>query len=307
MPKRYAIGVDLGGTNLRVALVSGEGEVVKRLKEPSTGDVAAALKRAVSSLSGDGAEGVGLGVAGLIDREAMTVVDSPNLPALSGVDFDGLGLGLPVAVENDANAAALGELWMGAGRKYEDFVLMTLGTGIGGGIVQGGKLLPVAAEVGHMSIAGDGEKCPCGNFGCLENYASARAMVGAAREALEAGVSSMLRECCEGSIYRISPEDIHLAAMDGDGLAREILKDAGRRLGVGIANMINLMSPRAVILTGGLTNAWDIYVAEAVKEAGRRDFSGLFEKVKILKSTLGAEDAGVLGAAWLVLYGKENA
>ncbi len=292
MSKRYAIGVDLGGTNLRVALVSGEGEVVKKLKEPSTGDVAATLKRAVSSLAGSGAEGVGIGVAGLIDREAMKVADSPNLGAIAGVDFNGLGLGLPVAVENDANAAALGELWMGAGRKYEDFVLMTLGTGIGGGIVRGGELLPVAAEVGHMSIAGDGEKCPCGNFGCLENYASARAMVGAAREALEAGASSMLRECCDGSIYRITPEDIHRAAMDGDGLAREILKTAGRGLGVGIANMINLMSPQAVILTGGLTGAWDIYVAEAVKEAGRRAFGGLFERVKILKSTLGASGRG---------------
>lgn len=307
MSKRYSIGIDLGGTNLRVALVSGEGEIVKRLKEPTTPDAVAALKNTVESLSGDSVEGVGIGVAGLIDRDALSVVTSPNLPFLSGARFRDLGSGMPVAVENDACAAALGERWMGAGREFRSFVLMTLGTGIGGGIVHEGMLLDAASEIGHMGVEANGERCPCGSFGCLENYASGRAMIAAAREALEEGRESVLRECCGGSIYRMTPEDIYNAALDGDGLAREILRHAGKYLGVGIANMINLMSPEAVILTGGLVGAWDIYVSEAVQEASRRSYRGLFERVKIIRSSLGPEDAGVLGAAALVLHGKENA
>jgi glucokinase len=192
---------------------------------------------------------------------------------------------------------------MGAGREYEDFVLFTLGTGIGGGVVYGGKLLEAAAEIGHMSVESGGARCPCGSSGCLENYASARAMIDGAGRALDQGVKSALREYHGGNVHEITPEDIHLAARAGDALAGDVLKTAGKYLGIGIANMINVMSPQAVILTGGLTGAWDTYVAEAVREAGKRAFSQLFGRVEILKSALGGDDAGVLGAAALVFAG----
>jgi glucokinase len=302
MGTRYAIGVDIGGTNLRVALVSEEGRIIDKIKMPSSGDVMASLREAVERLGREGVAGIGIGVAGLLDRGSMTVLKSPNLPSMSGKSFKELGFTLPMVVENDANAAALGERWMGAGREYRNFVLMTLGTGIGGGIIHRGELLGVAAEVGHMSISADGEKCPCGNYGCLENYASARAIIEAAVKALEKGANSMLRECCMGNYYKISPEDIYRAAFEGDGLARDVLKEAGRYLGIGIANMINMMSPEAVILTGGLIGAWDIYIKEAIREASRRAFAGLVEGVKILPSALGGEDAGILGAAALILH-----
>ncbi len=177
--------------------------------------------------------------------------------------------------------------------------MLTLGTGIGGSIIYKGELLDAAAEIGHMSINAEAEKCPCGNIGCLENYASARAMIAKAVVMLEKGTESMLKNCCNGSIYKITPEDIYKSALEGDTLSREILRDAGRALGVGLANLINILSPEAIILAGGLIGAWNIYVQEAIREASRRAFKDVFEAVKIIPSSLG-DDAGVVGAASLV-------
>ncbi len=224
---------------------------------------------------------------------------------LEGVCFDSLNLGLPVFLDNDASAAARGELWVGAGRKFDSFVVLTLGTGIGGAFVHRGRVLELPFEVGHISVEASGEKCPCGNVGCLEHYASARAIITEARKVLEEGRSSMLKDCCKGNIYKITPEDIYNTAFEGDALSRELLRKAGRYLGVGIASLINLLGPEAVVLTGGLIGAWDIYVVEALSEAERRAFGPLFEKTKLVRSTLGGEDAGVVGAAAMVMHGKE--
>jgi glucokinase len=150
-----------------------------------------------------------------------------------------------------------------------------------------------------MSINSEAEKCPCGNIGCLENYASARAMIAKAVAMLEKGTESMLINCCNGSIYKITPEDIYNSALEGDTLSREILRDSGRALGVGLANLINILSPEAIILAGGLVGAWNIYVQEAIKEASRRAFKDVFESVQIIPSSLG-DDAGIVGAASLV-------
>jgi glucokinase len=299
-----AIGIDLGGTNLRAALISSEGRVLKKIKEPTGGDIMAGLREAVGGLAEEKTVGVGIGVAGLIDRANLRVINSPNLPALSGRSFNELSLKLPVKIENDANAAALGEKWLGAGKDLESFVLLTLGTGIGCGILHKGKLLEVAAEAGHMSILASGQKCPCGNFGCLEQYAGGRAITEAATKALEKGAESLLRECCKGNFYKATPEDVFRTALDGDNLAREMLKEAGRYLGVGIANLINILSPEAVILSGGLTGAWDIYVKEAIQETTRRSFKGLLSEVEIIPSSLGGDDAGISGAAGLFFHGK---
>jgi len=300
--KRYAIGIDLGGTNLRVALVSEEGEIVRKLKMPSSEQVFDSVLKAIDEIKQAEVVGIGLGSAGIIDRRRGRVFASPNLQSIEGIDLVRdirNRFGIPVVIENDANVAALGEKTAGAGRGFDNFVLLTLGTGIGGGIIHKGKLLNVSAEIGHMSINADAEKCPCGNNGCLENYASARAMISKAVSMIEKGTESLLKECCKGSIYKITPEDIYKAALDGDTLAREILRDAGRFLGVGLANIINIMSPEAIILAGGLIGAWNIYVQEAIKEASRRAYRELFDGVKIIPSSLG-DDAGIVGAARLV-------
>jgi glucokinase len=303
MSKKFAIGIDLGGTNLRVALVSGDGEIIRKIKRPSSDQVVGSILESINEIGHDGVQGIGLGTAGLVDRKYHRgVFVSPNLRAIEGVDIGReirQRFNVPVFIENDANAAALGEKIGGAGRSFDNFVLLTLGTGIGGGIIHQGKLLAVSAEIGHMSINADAEKCPCGNIGCLENYASARAMVSKTVALLEKGTESLLKECCKGSIYKITPEDIYRTALEGDTLSREVLRDAGRYLGVGLANIINIMSPEAIILTGGLIGAWNIYIQEAIKEASRRAYKDLFDSVKIIPSSLG-DDAGIIGAACLV-------
>ena len=301
MQNQYAIGIDLGGTNLRVALVSAEGAIVDRVKVPTRETVVEALTDSVSQLFREGVIGIGMGVAGLVDRKTGTVSVSPNLNRIEGVDIAGqltAGFGVPVFIENDANAAALGERWSGAGKDFESFVLLTLGTGIGGGVVHKGKLLDVAAEIGHISTIANGVKCTCGNYGCLESYASARAILGYAITALEHDSKSMLKEFHQGNIYKLTPEDIYMAALEGDNLSRDVLRDTGRYLGVGISNVINIFSPDAVILTGGLIGAWNIFIQEAIKEASKRSFKKLFENVTITPSSLG-DDAGILGSAYL--------
>jgi glucokinase len=303
MSEKYAIGVDFGGTNLRVALVSESGKIIRKVKRPSSEDILDALAESIAEIiHPDPICGIGLGVAGLIDRKNGRVFTSPNLRAIEGLDVVGelkRRFGTPVFLENDANAAALGERMAGAGRDFDNFVLLTLGTGIGGGIIYQGRVLEVPAELGHMSINPEAEKCPCGNTGCLENYASARAMIARAVSMLEKGTESLLKECCKGSFYKLTPEDLYRAALDGDNLSREILKDAGRYLGVGLANIINVLGPEAIILAGGLTGAWNIYVQEAIKEASRRAFKNLFDSVKIIPSSL-EDNAGIIGSACLV-------
>jgi glucokinase len=305
MLKKYAIGIDLGGTNLRVALVTMNGEIVRKQKEPTSKDILNSIFRVTESIFSEDIVGIGLGVAGLVDRKGGKIAISPNIPALEGINLVKEireKFRVPVFIENDANAAALGEKWIGTGKEFSDFVLFTLGTGIGGGIVKDKKLLNVAAEIGHMTIKVNGEKCFCGNSGCLESYASARAIVSRVVSALEKGRESMLKQSHSGNFYKLSVEDIYRMALEGDSLARDVIKEAGRYLGVGIASIVNVLSPEAIILAGGLTGAWDIYIQEAIQEASKRAFKVLFDAVKIIPSLLG-DDAGIIGSAGLVFHG----
>lgn len=308
MPKKYAIGIDIGGTNIKAALVSNKGEVAKSLKESSAGDVLESAQRIAEGLFSDEVAGIGLGIAGLIDKSKNIVTFSPNIHAVEGIDFTNIfkkKFRVPVFIENDANAAALGEKWTGAGQCFDNFVLLTLGTGVGGGIIYEGELADFAAEIGHMSINVDGAKCPCGNLGCLELYSAANAIKTRVITALEQGAESLLREYCQGAFYKITTEDIYKFALEGDSISRDALKETGRYLGVGMANIIDVFSPEAIILGGGLIGAWNIYVQEAIKEASRRTFSALFEKVEIIPANLG-DEAGAVGAAKLVFSAEDN-
>lgn len=305
MAKNYAIGVDIGGTNIRAALINSSGEVESKVKESTGRKPVAVLHKLIDSLYSKHSKqicGIGLAVAGIIDRDEGIVLRSPNIQGLTGVNLEAevkSRYKTCIVVENDANAAAYGEKCAGAGRDFKSFVILTLGTGIGGGIVMNNKLLSVAAEVGHMSINANGQQCACGNVGCLESYASASVIIENAVSEAEKGNSSILRNLYNGNFYKLSAEDIYKAALDGDVLSRSVLREAGKSLGIGIANLINILSPDAIILTGGLLGAWNIYVDSAIQEASKRALKELYAKVKIIPSSLG-DNAGIIGAAKLV-------
>ncbi len=313
MMNRYCIAGDIGGTNIRVSIVDSERRVVSKLKEPTGTDPIGVLFRLIDSLCTDAPDdssicGIGLAVAAVVDTPSGAILRSPNIRNLSGLPLKEEILkkyGLPAIIENDANAAAYGEKVAGAGAEFSNFVMLTLGTGIGGGLVVNDRLLPVAAEIGHMTVNASGPQCGCGNLGCLESYASATAIIGNAVSMIEKGASSILRNSFQGNFYKISAEDIYMAALEGDPLARSVLRDAGKSLGIGIANMVNIMSPEAVILTGGLLGAWNIYIDAAIAEASKRAFPELFSKVRIIPSSLG-DNAGTLGMAALVFEKGEE-
>lgn len=302
MMSNYSIGIDIGGTNLRTALVSEEGKVIKKVKYPSGDRVLESLMDSIERLISSDVIGIGIGVAGLIDHNKGEVLRSPNLPAIEGIQLTETlraRFKVPVFIENDANVAALGEKWLGVGKEFNDMVHLTLGTGIGGGIIYNNRLMNISAEIGHMVIVASGSPCACGNYGCLETYASAKAILSKAIKSLEDGLESLLRKLYEGNFYRLTSEDIYKTALDGDGFSREVLREAGRYLGIGISNIINIFSPQAIVLSGGLIGAWNIYVQEAIKEASKRALKILFDKTRIVPSIL-KDDAGLIGAAYLV-------
>lgn len=303
MKDSLAIGVDIGGTNIRVATLSGKGKIIsktKTLTSPSPLDILYKLIDASVKIHKKDICGIGIAVAGIIQDEL--ILSSPNIPAIENINLKtelSNRYKYPIFVENDANVAALGEQFIGVGKKYKNFILLTLGTGIGSGIIKDGKLLQVAAEIGHTSINSKGLKCLCGNIGCLEMYASSSAIINNIITQIEKGQDSIVKNLYNNNFYKVTSKDIYNAALDGDILSITILKDAGKSLGVGITNIINLLSPDAIILTGGLINVWNIYVESAIKESSLRALPSLYKNVKIIPSLLG-DNAGIIGATRLV-------
>lgn len=311
MAEKYAVGIDIGGTNIRAALIDRHGQIETKLKEPTSANPLSVIHHLLDRLYFSQSKnicGIGVAVAGIIDRDGGSVIRSPNIPDLTTVNLKAdleKRYKTCVVVENDANAAAYGEKILGAGKNYKNFVVFTLGTGIGGGVVINNKLLPIAAEIGHMSINTNGQSCACGNTGCLESYASGTAIISSAVSQIEKGAESILKNFYDGNFYKINAKDVYNAAMEGDFLSRTILREAGKILGIAIANIINIFSPDAVVLTGGVSRAWNIYADSAIKEASRRALKELFKRANIIRSALG-DDAGIIGAAMLIFEDCKN-
>jgi len=321
---KISAGIDIGGTNTKIVLATEQGKALigRQIPTPAVSDKSSekiddllirnmkdflddpSTKKALSESSdSQGIEGIGIGIAGLIDRKNGTVLQSPNIPALNGLrlreKFE-TAFSLPVVLENDANIYAYGEKWIGAGKEFDNFVMLTLGTGLGGGLIYKGNLYEGPVEIGHMTIVPSGRYCTCGSYGCLESYASGRAIVDNAISSLEKGTESMLAKCCDGNFYKITPQTVYEMALDGDTFSREVFREAGQFLGIGIANLINIFSLEAVIIGGGLIGAWELFIDEVTKQVSKRAFKALSAKVSILKSAL-AKDAGSIGAAGLLL------
>jgi len=311
-----AIGIDLGGTNIKAGAVSPQGDVVVRRRLPTRADggpdmvadrIAEAARACMEALEGTAAAvlGVGVGSPGTIRFQQGVVTFAPNLPGFHDVplrDMVAERMGLPCVLENDANAAAVAEQWVGAGQGADSLVMLTLGTGIGGGIVLEGRVWHgtsgAAGEIGHMSINPDGPACGCGNRGCIEAYASATAIVRRMDEAIEAGAATSLA----GRTGNFTSRDVYEAAVAGDAAARENVETTGRYLGVAVSNLIHILNPMVVVLSGGVSAARDMLVAPLRDEVDRRTMAGSREGVQIRIAELG-EEAGFIGAARCFMNG----
>ncbi|MEA2433060.1 MAG: glucokinase [Actinomycetota bacterium] len=305
-----AIGIDVGGTNTKGALVSSDGSVVERFEQPtdpSSGTkgiirVAEHLVARGNEL-GSPAEAIGIGAAGLIDRSNGSVIQSPNLAYDDPKIADAVRshLDLPVLVDNDANAAAWGERLFGAARGLDHLALITIGTGIGSGFVVDGRLLRgahgAAAEFGHTVIDPSGPECPCGLRGCLEQFASGTAIARMARNEIAKGEASMLVKMA-GAAQNITARHVALAAGLQDELAANVLRKAGRSLGLGMSNVVNVFEPQAIVLGGGIIKAGEPYLGPARDELARALAAQRRRPVRLDVTALG-QDAGILGAAAL--------
>ena len=300
------LGADLGGTNLRVALIGEDGEVLlsKRCPTPRKAGaevVAAALSglaKECSSEYGSAPRGFGVAIPALIDCKRQEIIRSPNLPQLDGSELSQMiacELDIPVVLENDANAATVGEAWLGASKGYGNSICITLGTGIGGGITLDGRLWRgtdgTAGEIGHICVEPDGRQCGCGSRGCVEQYASATGIVKTAEELKTKHPDSAL-----SGIAEITSLDVYNAAVAADGLAREAFDLAGRYLGIMIAGLLNTLNPQVVVIGGGASNGWDLFIDSTRKQVMENAFKRPAERVKLVRASLG-DSAGVLGAA----------
>lgn len=246
--------------------------------------------------------GVGIGAPGPLDAARNIIRLAPNLgwknfPLRQRISE---GLDLPAVLDNDANCAALGEWWQGAARRTLNAVCVTIGTGIGGGIIIGGKLYhgasSAAGELGHTTIDAGGRRCKCGNYGCIEAYASGPAIAARAVEALEAGAFSQLPAMVAGDLERVTAQTVYDAAHDGDELALEVVRDTAVYLGAALANFVNIFNPEVVVICGGVTLAGDKLFHPLQREVAKRAFKPAVEVCQIVPGQLSGT-AGVLGAA----------
>jgi len=313
------IGIDLGGTNIAAAFVDEDGTITKRASLPSNAAggpnaVIDGLMNVCEVLLRDAAgtpETIGIGVPGTVNNEAGEVVFTPNLPFHNINVTSGLKnkYGCPVHLGNDANCAALGETVSGGAKGAQDVVFVTLGTGIGGGIILGGRLLTglsgAASELGHMVIVAGGRKCGCGRHGCWERYGSATGLIRTAIEFMDMHVDSLLWELCGGLKEKIDGKAIFDAFRVGDHTAKLAVERYIEHLAAGIVNIINILEPEMVCLGGGIANAWDC-LSEPLEALAEKEkffrFSPSAPRTKIVKALLG-NDAGIIGAAMLGLRG----
>ncbi|HEX2052084.1 MAG TPA: ROK family protein [Actinomycetota bacterium] len=317
MTTSVAIGVDVGGTGTKGALVDDTGTVLLRLERPT--DVHAGTKGVlglVEDLLGRAAEldahvvAAGVGAAGFVDAARGAVTFSANLvyddPAIA--DALRARTGLPVAVDNDANAAAWGERVYGTARDSDHLALVMVGTGIGSGFVVGGRLVRgftgAGAELGHTVVERDGRRCKCGMRGCLEEYASGRAIARMAREEARSERDTAILDFA-GTVDAITAKHVAQAARQYDEVARRVMRRAGTALGIGLANVVNVFDPEVVVVGGGVARAGEPYLGPARDELAQRTNEQRRRPVRLDVTTLGS-DGGIVGAAALAFDARSG-
>jgi glucokinase len=319
------VGIDLGGTNVKTAVVARNGRVIGKDSRPTRAaegldavidTMVESVEQALENAHIDPSDllAVGVGAPGPMNWQTGVVFSPPNLPGWKDVPLADLiteRLNVPVYVDNDANVACWGEFWSGAGTEVDSMVCMTLGTGVGGGIVVFGKLLRgidgTAAEIGHMCVRRDGRECNCGAKGCLECYASVTGMVRTASEGIESGRATILTEMCGGDLEKIDGKMISDALKQGDEFAAWVMNETGIWLGTAAGSLINLLNPEMIVLCGGMIGAGEALFRPSRETAQAQSFDVPGARVQIVPAGLGA-DSGVIGAAGCALqrYEEEN-
>lgn len=326
MGEPMVLGIDLGGTHMRVAVVDSNGEILRLGKIHSNIHLGArqACLRLISECRmlmdearslGGSVFGIGMGVAGKIDRHRGEVVFSPNLPAINGyllgIELE-KSLGLPVVMENDANAFGIGENWVGSGRGIANWVGVTLGTGVGGCLVFGGELwrgddLGFVGEIGHMIVDPQGPSCACGLQGCLEAHSSAGSLMRAVEKAATDGLLS------RGPLHdrwvkgALTAEGVYLSAKEGDPGARRLFHRMGWALGIALAGLFTVLGIRHAVIGGGVSAAWDEFIGPLRSSLAEHSSFLASEEMMVLRGALG-DNAALLGAAklaWKSLCEKE--
>ena len=312
--QKSALTVDLGGTKIIAAVVLPGGKIISRNycltmadkgPEAVSDRILSAVDRAIAQAKLKTSELIGIGVAaaGILDTNRGIVTSSPNLPHWHNVQLRDIladKLGVVTYLINDASAAALGEHRFGAGMGFDNIVYLTVSTGIGGGIIIGGELYSgtdgCAGEVGHMTIEADGPQCHCGNFGCLEALASGWAVAKAAITCIDNGKKSSIIELVDGRLENITAETVAMAARRGDRLAADIVSEAAKYLGIGLANLVNIFNPELIVIGGGLSKMGDMLLKPARKVLKERAFRLPADTVRVVRARLGG-NAGIVGAA----------
>lgn len=314
--RQYVIGVDLGGTNIGVGTLSVDGrELYGQLSEETPVDsgptgvadhIHSMIERSMVEAAGNGVPreailGIGVGAPGPLDRAHGVVIVAPNLGWRNFPLRDEISrrTNLPVTLDNDANCATLGEWWQGAARGGRHVIGLTIGTGIGGGLILDGRLFhgasDVAGEIGHTTIESNGRLCKCGNYGCLEAYASGTAIAARAREALDVGDASILPSLVDFDLSRITSQTVYDAATRGDAVALEVVRQTARFLGIGVSNLLNIFNPDVVVVAGGVTRAGEALFEPLRAEVKRRAFRPAVDACRIVPGVLPGT-AGVVGA-----------
>ncbi len=313
--KKY-IGCDLGGTNLRAAIVDVEnGSVLHQMSIPAMARDGhdAVMKRMAdlflqvigsAGMNKDEIGGIGIGVPGVLDLEKGEVLFLPNLPGTwphipLQATIEKL-TELPTRLLNDVRSITNGEWRFGAGRGFDTVAVFAIGTGVGGGLVVNGQLHlgigGTGGELGHTTVDFNGPRCGCGNYGCVETYASGPAIAAMGMKAVAQGLTTRLGELCEFDLNRITPKLISKAALEGDEIAKEIYERAGFALGIAAANMCVALGPRRIILAGGVSQAGDLLLEPIKRTLQKRVHVMPVEQVEVVLSKLG-DNAGVIGAA----------
>lgn len=313
----HVIGMDIGSQNIKTILTSITGKVIKKSVVPlptqTTNETLLSLMiDSVNSIldhtkiDEEKIVGIGVGMHGIVDVEEGSSVFAPNLN-LQDIPIKRVleeRFNMMVKVENDGRAMSLGELWFGNGAGIDSFVCINVGRGIGAGIIINGKLYHgshfISGEIGHMIIDIDGPQCTCGNYGCLQTFASGPSIVEWVKKEMRLGHSSLLTNLTKGDLEKVTGELIYLSALEGDTLCKTALQQAGRYLGVGITNLIHTVNPRRIIIGGGVSNAGDLIMDNIIQTVNQRALTNPAKQTEIILSKFG-DDATAMGAVALIL------